>query len=190
MRKLLVAACALSLIARAASAQNVNQYANQDADHLRNFRDKLIWKGPLLKTAVSALFSEAVNSPKEWGRGADGFAKRAGNFFGQRAVKASVELGISEWTHEDMRFRRLGQGGFWSRLKHATLGTYWVRRDNGPGYTLAAGRIAGAFAAGQISRAWMPDRVATFHAGMQNFGGTVGLDVGLNLAVEFWPRKR
>src|SRR5664279_3727538 len=176
MHKLFIAACAVSLMAGAAPAQTVDQNATQHADHLRNFRDKLIWRGPLLKTAVSALFNEAINSPEEWGRGADGFAKRAGNSFGQRAIKASVELGISEWTHEDLKFHRLGEGGFWSRVKHATLGTYWVRRDNGPGHPLPVGRIAGAFAAGQISRTWMPDRLATFNAGMQNFGGTVGLD--------------
>ena len=87
MRKLFVAMCGVSLMAGSACAQ--------DADHLRDFRDKLIWKGPLMKTAFSALFNEAINSPTEWGRGIDGFAKRAGNSFGQRAVKASVELGVS-----------------------------------------------------------------------------------------------
>ena len=76
------------------------------------FEDKLIWKGPLVKTAISALFNEAINSPTEWGRGIDGFGKRAGNSFGQRAVKASVELGLSTWTHEDLHFRRLGEGSF------------------------------------------------------------------------------
>ena len=143
-----------------------------------------------MKTAFSALFNEAINSPTEWGRGIDGFAKRAGNSFGQRAVKASVELGVSEWTHEDLHFRRLGEGTAWQRVKHATLGTFWVRRDDGMGHTLAVGRIAGAFAAGQASRIWMPARVANFGAGARTSGGTLGLDVAANLFREFWPRKR
>ena len=63
------------------------------------------------------------------------------------------------------------------------------RRDNGEGNTLAAGRITGAFAAGQVSRSWMPDRVATFGSGAQSFGASLGLDVGTNLFVEFWPHK-
>jgi hypothetical protein len=84
----------------------------------------------------------------------------------------------------------MGQGGFWPRVKHAAVTTYWVGRDNGQaGQTLAAGRITGAFAAGMVSRTWMPSRVATFGAGMQSFGGSIGLDVGLNLFKEFWPRK-
>jgi hypothetical protein len=182
MRKLFVAVCGVCLMAGSACAQNDN--------HLRDFRDKLIWKGPLMKTAFSALFNEAINSPTEWGRGIEGFGKRAGNSFGQRAVKATVELGVSEWTHEDLHFHRLGAGSVWTRVKHVMLGTFWVARDNGDGHTLAVGRITGAIAAGQVSRLWMPARLANFGAGIRTSGGTLGLDVGTDLFREFWPRKR
>ncbi len=178
--------CGAFLLSGAADAQPL---APPVDDHLREFRQKLIWKAPLAKTALSALFNEVRNSPHEWGRGADGFAKRAGSAFGQRAVKATVELGVSAWTHEDLHYHRSGHGSFWSRVKHAAVSTFWVRRDNGDGNTLAAGRITGAFAASQVSRSWMPDRVATFGAGAQSFGATLGLDVGTNLFVEFWPHK-
>jgi hypothetical protein len=181
MRRIFMAVCGVSLMAGSAGAQS---------DHLQEFRDKLIWKGPMVKTAISALFNEAINSPTEWGRGMDGFAKRAGNSFGQRAVKATVELGVSDFTHEDLHFHRLGEGSVWTRVKHVMLGTFWVPRDNGPGHTLAAGRITGAFAAGQASRIWMPARVANFGAGVRTSGGTLGLDVGTDLFREFWPRKR
>ena len=143
-----------------------------------------------MKTAFSALFNEAINSPTEWGRGIDGFAKRAGNSFGQRAVKATVELGASTWTHEDLHFYRSGEGSVLARVKHVLVGTFWVRRDDGLGQTLAAGRITGAFAAGQASRIWMPSRLANFGAGVRTSGGTLGLDVGSDLVREFWPRKR
>src|SRR5450756_646194 len=182
MRRLFVVVCGVSLMAVSACAQ--------EADHLREFRDKLIWKGPLMKTAFSALFNEAINSPTEWGRGIEGFGKRAGNSFGQRAVKASVELAFSPLTHEDLHFHRLGEGSVWTRVKHVMLGTFWVRRDNGEGHTLAAGRITGAFAAGQMSRVWMPARLANFGAGVRTSGGTLGVDVGTDLFREFWPRKR
>lgn len=182
MRRLVVAMCGASLMTGFACAQS--------DDHIRDFREKLIWKGPLIKTAVSALFNEAINTPTEWGRGMDGFAKRAGNSFGQRAVKASVELVASEWTHEDLHYRRLGVGSFWVRVKHATVGAFWVRRDDSTRYTLAVGRITGALAAGQVSRIWMPARVANFGAGLGTSGGTLGLDMGADLVREFWPRKR
>ena len=101
-----------------------------------------------------------------------------------------MELGVSEWTHEDLHYHRLGSGSFLARVKHAVVTTYWVPRDNGRGHTVAVGRIAGSFAAPQVARLWMPDRVATFGAGMQSTGATIGLDVGFNVIYEFWPRKR
>src|SRR5664279_4424840 len=159
MRRLSVALCGVFLMAVPACAQ--------EADHIKDFRDKLIWKGPLMKTAVSALFNEAINSPTEWGRGPEGFAKRAGNAFGQRVIKASVELGVSTWTHEDLHFRRLGVGSVWKRVKHVAIGTFWVPRDNGPGRTLALGRITGVITARQMSRLWMPPRVAGFGTTMR-----------------------
>jgi hypothetical protein len=160
----------------------------QTHSHLQDFKRKLIWKGPLAKTAVSALFNEVRNSPHEWGRGVDGFAKRAGSSFGQRAVKASVELGVSEWTHEDLHYHRLGTGSFFTRLKHAVVTTYWVPRDNGPGNTIAVGRIAGSFLSPQVARLWMPDRVATGGAALQSTAATIGLDAGINVLYEFWRR--
>ena len=187
MRKLAIALCGISLVGTLCAQQSGT---SEDDNHWRDFKRKLIWKGPLLKTVVSAGFNEIRNSPHEWGRGWEGFAKRAGNSFGQRAVKATVELGVSEWTHEDLHYHRLGEGSFLRRVGHATVSTFWVRRDNGDGSTVAVGRITGAFAAGQVSRTWMPSRVADFGAGMQTFGGTLGLDVGWNLFKEFWPRKR
>jgi hypothetical protein len=190
MKKTLITLCGLSLIAFGSlSAQQ--PAAPEDDNHWRDFKRKLIWKGPLAKTLLSASFNEIRDSPHEWGRNWQGFAKRAGNSFGQRAVKATVELGVSEWTHEDLHYQRLGEGGFFRRVSHAAVSTFRVRRDNGAdGYTLAAGRIAGAFAAGQVSRTWMPTRVATFNAGLQTFGSTLALDVGVHIFTEFWPRKR
>jgi hypothetical protein len=49
MRKLFVAVCGGVLLVESALAQTDN--------HLRDFQDKLIWKGPLIKTGFSALFN-------------------------------------------------------------------------------------------------------------------------------------
>jgi hypothetical protein len=182
LRRLAPVLCGLSLLAGPVLAEEQN--------HIQDFKRKLIWKGPLIKTAASALFEEARNSPHEWGRGIDGFGKRVGSAFAKRTVKAGVELGFSGFTHEDLHYQRMGSGRFWARVKHAVVTTYWVPRDDGPGHTLAVGRIAGSFAAPQVARLWMPDRIATFGAAMESTGATLGLDVGLNVLYEFWHRKR
>ena len=178
------------LVVIAAGRLSAQQPSSVDDNHWRDFKRKLIWKGPLAKTVLSAGFNQVINSPREWDRTWEGFGKRAANSAGQRAIKATMELAVSEWTHEDLHYHRLREGGFARRLGHAVSGTFWVRRDNGSdGYTLAAGRISGAFAAGQLSRTWMPSRVATFRSGMTTFGAAMGLDVAWNVFSEFWPRK-
>jgi hypothetical protein len=181
LRTMLTALCGLSLVSGSVAAQN--------HDHLQDFKRKLIWKGPLVKTALSAMFNEVRDSPHEWGRGIDGFGKRAGTSFANRTVKATAELGASEWTHEDLHYHRQGSGSVLSRVGHAIVSTYWVPRDDGPGHTIAVGRIAGSFAAPQVTRLWMPDRVATFGAAMQSTAATIGLDIGWNIFSEFWRRR-
>jgi len=189
MRITVFALCGLSLVG--IGTLSAQQPGALEDNHWRDFKRKMIGKGPLTRTLLAVTVAEINNSPHEWGRGWGGIAKRAGNSAGQRSVKATVELGVSTWTHEDLRYRRLGEGSLFRRMGHAALSTVWVRRDNGDdSSTVAVGRITGAFAAAQVSRAWMPPRVATFGAGMQAFGGHIGFEVGVNMFREFWPRKR
>ena len=163
----------------------------QEHIHKREFVRKLVSKGAFLKTGVSALASTVTNSPHEWGRTFGGFGKRVASSYGQRAIKGVVEFSTAElWTHEDLRYHKSELQGTFPRLKYAVIHTFWVPHDVQPGQTFAAGRVIGAVAAGEISRAWMPQRVATFGAGMASAGLSLGLDVGFNVLREFWPRRR
>ena len=138
------------------------QAGAQQHIHKRELKHKFMFKGALIKTGVSALWAEARNSPHEWGRTWSGLAKRAGSSYAQRAVKGVVEFSISSaWTHEDLRYHKSNVQSTWPRI----------------------------FAAGQVSRTWMPSRVATFGAGVSSGGLSIGLDVGLNVVREFWPKR-
>ena len=166
------------------------QAGAQQHIHKRELKHKFMFKGALIKTGVSALWGEARNSPHEWGRTWSGLAKRAGSSYAQRAVKGVVEFSISSaWTHEDLRYHKSNLQGRWPRIKFAVVRSFWVPRDVGDGHTFAVGRVVGAFAAGQVSRTWMPSRVATFGAGVSSGGLSIGLDVGLNVVREFWPKR-
>jgi hypothetical protein len=183
MRKPILFLFTLALIAGPAGAQ---QHI-----HKTEFKKKLYFKGALIKTGIAAVWGTARNSPHEWGRTIGGFGKRAGSSYAQRAIKGVVEFGVSEvWTHEDLRYRKSEKHGFFPRVEYALVRTFWVPRDVGGGNTFAAGRVSGAFIAGQVARTWMPHRVATFGAGASSAGLSLGLDAGLNVVREFWPKKR
>jgi len=165
------------------------QAVAQEHIHKHEFKNKLYFKGALIKTVIAASWGEARNSPHEWGRTWEGFGKRLGSSYAQRAIKGATEFGISEITHEDLRYRKSNQEGALRRVKYAVVRTFWMPRDVGDGNTFAVGRVTGAFVAGQVARTWMPDRVATFGAGAQSAGLSLGLDAGLNIVREFWPKK-
>jgi len=55
---------------------------------------------------------------------------------------------------------------------------------------MAAGRVSGAFASGFGSQACMPERYQTFASGMNSAGVSLGMDAGMNVFREFWPKRR
>src|SRR5262245_46064200 len=124
----------LALMAFAAGAQA------QEHIHKEQLKRKLFSEGALAKTGISALWGTARNSPHEWDRSFAGFGKRAASSYGQRAVRGLVEFSTSEYTHEDLRYRKSQLHGTLPRLKYAVLRTFWVPQDVGTGYTFATGR--------------------------------------------------
>src|SRR5437588_12289245 len=83
----------------------------QEHIHKQEFKNKLYFKGALIKTVIAATWAEARNSPHEWHRTMGGFGKRAASSYAQRAVKGVTEFGISEITHEDLRYHKSNEEG-------------------------------------------------------------------------------
>jgi hypothetical protein len=154
----------------------------------QDYRSRMVGGHVLARSAGSAAIQQMRNSPQEWGGGVAGYAKRYGSSLGQHAVKGTIQIGVGAWHHEDQRYYRSNQHGTWPRLKYAVTNTFVVRRKKQPGRTLALGRISGSLSAGLISRAWQPASAAGIGAGLASGGTTVGADVGINVAREFWPR--
>ena len=144
----------------------------------------------LASAAASTAIGEARNSPKEWGRGAGGVAKRFGSSIAHGVVNHTIEFGVAAARHEDLRYHPSNLQGKWPRLKYAVESTFVVPRTNRPGRTVAAGRISGSVGSGLISRAWQPASRAGIGAGLASGGITIGAEVGANVAQEFWPRRK
>lgn len=145
-------------------------------------------KGSLARAGAAAAIGQARNSPKEWGGGAAGFARRFGSSVAHGVVHHTIEFGVAAVRHEDLRYRPSNLQGTMPRLKYAVKSTFVVPRTNRPGHTVAASRISGALGSGLISRAWQPASTAGIGAGFASGGITLGAEVGANVAREFWPR--
>jgi hypothetical protein len=157
---------------------------------IRQYRKKIVNRDAVARSAAVAGINTARNVPHEWGGGATGFAKRAGSAFGQHVVKTTIEMGVGALHHEDLSFRRSNLQGTWPRLAYAVKSTFIVPRTNQSGKTLAVGRIAGNVGGGLVSRAWQPASAASLGAGLASGGIGIGVDVGVHVARELWPRGK
>jgi hypothetical protein len=148
--------------------------------------------GPLaiLKVGAGTGIAQAYNTPKEWGRGPDGLGKRFGAIYGKHLVRSGVQQTVAAARREDLTYRRSGEKAVGARLKHAVFSTVIARNSIDGRPTVATGRIAGAVASGYISELWLPDRLHTVTNGMASAGVSLGFDALMNIAREFWPKKR
>lgn len=142
---------------------------------------------PFGLAGVVSGIGQADGSPREWGGGIQGYAKRygsaysdyfIGNFFGN-AVLPSL------W-HEDPRYFQKGSGSATSRFLWAASSTVWCKRDKGtwgPNYANVIGNFIGT----AIARAYYPASERTVSDTLTD-GATVSAEgiVGAEV-IEFWP---
>lgn len=184
MRNVLILTCVLAVPLSAA------QPAKGRRETAHEYAHRLVGKRALGMAGASAALGHIRNHPHEWGQGAGGFAKRFGSALGTHMVKETIQFGVATWHHEDPHYYRSNLHGTLPRLGYAVKSTFIVPRTDRQGKTVAASRLAGAFGAGLISRAWQPASAAGIGAGFASGGIMLGADVGANVAREFWPRKK
>ena len=183
MRVILIAGlCVLS----AAGAEEELQQPSPE----RSFAKQTFGTATLVRAGAATLAGEVANSPREWGRGADGVGKRFASAFGKHLIHSTTQFSVATLRHEDLRYFPSEKQGFGGRLRHALLSTVVARSTHTGNPTLATGRLSGAFVSGFVSRQWFPDRYHTFSSGMSSGGFSLGLNAGTNVFREFWPKRR
>lgn len=144
--------------------------------------------GAFLGTIPGAALAQAFDTPREWGRGSTGYARRYASAFGAQIVRNTLLYGAGAAFHEDRRYTRLGEGGVGGRVGYALLRTAFVPTTDG-GSTLCRSCVVAAVGTGAATSAWYPSRsaggVARRAAGFAA-GELVGFATG-NLLHEFGP---
>ena len=169
------------------SASSVAEAASKPS---RDFAKRMVSPQSLGRTAAGAGIGTLRNSPHEWGQGAAGFGKRFASGIGRHVVKTAIQTGVGALHHEDLHYHRSNLEGTFPRLKYAVTSTFWVPRTNRTGHTVALGRLSGNMGAGLVSRLWQPASTAGIGAGFASGGISIGADVGINVAREFWPQHK
>ncbi|WP_213803580.1 hypothetical protein [Granulicella sp. dw_53] len=136
---------------------------------------------------VLAGFSEIAGTHRGYGWGAEGYFKRVGANAAD-IVDGTMLAGAVYpiLLHQDPRFFRKGSGTIRTRVRHALLGAFICRGDNGkrqPNYS----NVLGNFSAGLISNVYYPSDETGIGLSLVN-SSVVTLEGALgNLALEFSP---
>jgi hypothetical protein len=140
----------------------------------------------LVGTAAYTGFLQGIDFPREWGQGAQGYGKRLGSELAYAGVRNTMGFALDATLHEDPRYYRSTDSGFWRRTKHAFRGTILTRTDAG-GETFSWWRFGSAYGATYISNQWYPDRVNTVALDLTQGTTQIGFDFLANCGAEFWP---
>ncbi len=191
-----------TLFAGSAVAQDVVAAPDTAITHDPQAMDPIGWQGKLRFHAVSAYgpaalagavvydgFLQAIDFPREWGQGGLGYGKRLGSTLAYAGVRNLLGFGLDSTLHQDPRYYRSDEHGFWRRSKHAFRETILTHKDSG-GETLATWRLGSAYGSAFISNQWYPDRVNTVALGFSQGSTQLGFDLLSNLGSEFWPDIR
>jgi hypothetical protein len=200
VRKLSIAACGFFLLQALVSAQTAADTAGEPATRLQpafepmtqserfqHYIKSTFSVESILRSAAGAGISQANDTPHEWGQGAEGYARRFGNSFGQEIMRNTMIYGASDLLHEDNRYIPSGESGAGARAKYAIASTFLARKDDGR-RRFSYSRIGGILAVAFISREWQPPSQNKPRNAAASFGTTLGTEVGFNIAREFLPK--
>ncbi len=140
----------------------------------------------VLSSATSAGIGQWRDRPPEWNQGGQGYGRRFGSAYAEHIAQATLMFGASSLLHEDNRYFRCGAAGFKTRLGYAVESTFLARHDDGSRH-VSISKI-GAFAgAALISRAWQSASSGALRNAGANFGISIAVAAGFEVAREFLP---
>jgi hypothetical protein len=135
--------------------------------------------------AYAAILQDA-NAPTEWGQGWSAYGKRFASTAAASGIHSALAFALDSSLHEDPRYFRAANGGFWRRTGHAFRGVIFTRTDRGA-ETLSIWRLGSDYGAAYLSNQWYPGRLNTVGLGFAEGSLQLGFDLLSNLAAEFLP---
>jgi hypothetical protein len=147
--------------------------------------------GPLsfVYILAGAGINQARNAVPEWEQGVEGYSKRFGSSFSQKAIAKSVQFGLGSLLHEDPRYFASRHSGIVKRALYAVGQEFISYKDSG-GARFAYTRLAGTAAGAIISRQWRPEADRTAGRYIGSIASSIAVEAAKNLIGEFWPRKK
>jgi hypothetical protein len=154
-------------------------------ERFHEYLDNTFGPYALVRDAAAAGMRQGMNSPHEWGGGAQGYGQRFANAIGFSLAQNGISYGLSAALHEDNRYFASGKTGM-RRVWHAALGSFQARHDDGSvGFSYS--NVGGVLGASAVSLAWAPPSWRTASHVGQTIGFTFAGQAAFNIFREFLP---
>jgi hypothetical protein len=140
----------------------------------------------VLYSAAGAAFSQWLDSPTEWGQGAEGYGKRLASSYGATIINGTIQYGTSALFHDDNRYRRSNANSFMGRFGAVVISPFVAHNDHG-GKRFSTSSFLGGAGQSTIPLAWSP---RSWQGGSEigiNALIWYGQTAGGNLVREFYP---
>jgi len=118
------------------------------------------------------------NDPPQWGKGWEGYRKRAASNIGEFVIQEGVTEGIAAALHRPLDYQLCPCHGIGNRLRWALWGSVTDPLPNG-GHPVAVPRIVGAYAGSFAQASWRPTPSNRTRVALLN--GTVSLLIGAGI---------
>jgi hypothetical protein len=124
------------------------------------------------------------NDPPEWGKGWDGYRKRAASDVGEFVIQEGATEALAAVLHRPLDYERCPCRGFGDRVRWALWGSVTDPWPNGR-HPLAVPRIVGAYTGSFAQASWRPATSNRARTALLNGTISVLIGAGINLFQEF-----
>jgi hypothetical protein len=147
--------------------------------------------GEFLWYGLLAGISQAENSEKAYGQGAEGYAKRYASQFGDGTIESYlVEFGFPVVFKQDPRYFRVGEGSFGYRTGRVLKRLVVTKGDNGRDQFNVSEVFGSGTAAVASIYSYHPQDEHNFSNVASVWGEQVAFDAAEMMFKEFWPDVR
>ena len=137
--------------------------------------------------AAEAGINQARNSPKDYGQGAEGYAKRYGAGFADGLSAGVFITGVyPALLRQDPRYYRMGDGGFSHRFIYSASRILVTRQDSGR-KAFNFSEVLGGFSSAALAMTYYPRSDRDFSNVAERAGIQFAFDAGFNVLKEFYP---
>jgi hypothetical protein len=142
--------------------------------------------GAVLAAATGAAFSQWLDSPTEWGQGAEGYGRRIASSYGATIINGTIQYGTAALFHDDNRYRRSKAHSFGGRFGTVVVSPFVAYNDRG-GKRFSTSSFLGGAGQSTIPLAWSP---RSWQGGSEIGTNALiwyGQTAGVNFFREFYP---